>query len=98
VQLWMVPVFALAAPPIVVMLAGLVRSRLLLGTFWFLGALAPALGLTTLAILTIQFVTSRPAIEPAKMSRRRVALLGALAVVSPVWLWVMFLVATGFNR
>jgi hypothetical protein len=32
------------------------------------------------------------------MSRGRMALLGALAVVSPVWLWVMFLVATGFSR
>jgi hypothetical protein len=97
-HLWKLPVFALVSPPIVLAGAALFRSQLLLGAFWLLGALAPLLGLATLAILTIQFVMARPSVEPERMSRGRTLLLGALAVVSPVWLWVMFLVATGFSR
>jgi hypothetical protein len=97
-HLWKLPAFALISPPIVLTGAAIFSSQLLLGAFWVLGALAPLLGVATLAFLAIQFVMTGRSVEPRRMHRGRMALLGALAVISPVWLWVMFLVATGFSR
>ncbi len=97
----MLPVFALVSPPIVLVLALVSRAPLslrLLEAYWLLGLLAPALGLATLAIQVIQWVTTRVEFEPGTMSRRRVTVFAGLAVVSPVWLIVMFFVVAGFNR
>jgi hypothetical protein len=100
-QLWKLPVFALVSPPLVLMLALLVGwpyGMRLFEAYVLLGLLAPILGVTTLAILIFQFVMTREAVETGRMSRGRIALLAGLTIVSPVWLWVMYLFATGFNR
>lgn len=100
-QLWMVPAFALAAPPPVFLLAlisrGVVGMRLL-ELFWVLGCLAPILGLVSLGALLFQylFVPEEPHVDSRK--RRRVARLAILAIMSPAWLAVMYFSIAVFNR
>ena len=98
----MLPAFALAAPPIVFLLAlaspvGLVGQRLLEAYALLIG-LSPVLGLVTLAILLVRYPWFAAEFDPMRTSRRRAARLAVWAILAPAWLVVMFFIAAGFNR
>lgn len=98
--------FALVSPPIAAVLVWLTRLFALGGmlrytlneAFMLLFFLAPALGLLTLAILLVQYSLFGEELERMRMSRRLVAGLAGLAVVSPVWLLVIGLLFTDMSR
>jgi hypothetical protein len=99
-------VFALVSPPITAVLVWLTRLFELGGmlrytlneAFVLLFFLSPVLGLLTLAILLVQYSLFGEELEPMRMSRRLVAVLAGLAIVSPVWLPVIGLLFTDMSR
>jgi hypothetical protein len=100
-ELWMLPVFALASPLVTLVLAFILPgplSRQMFEACVLLGFSAPVLGLATLAILATQYSLFGEESRPARMSRKSIALLGALAVISPVWLFVLFVLTGAIIR
>jgi len=104
-ELKVLPVFALVAPPIVWVLFLLLTlwpvrtafERYLLEAYFLLGALSPVFGLLTLVILAIQYSFFEDT-EAWRMGRRRVAILAALAIISPLWLLLMYFPYAAFHR
>ena len=104
-ELKVLPVFALVAPPIVWVLFLLLTlwpvrtafERYLLEAYFLLGVLSPVFGLLTLVILAIQYSFFADT-EAWRMGRRRVAMLAALAIISPLWLLLMYFPYAVFHR
>jgi len=100
-ELWMIPVFALVSPLLALVLALILPgplSRQMFEACVLLGFAAPVLGLATLAILMTQYSLFGEESRPARMSRKAIALLAALAVISPVWLLVIFVLTGAITR
>ncbi len=99
-QLWMVPAFGLVSAPVAFLLGlsfrGILSLRLL-ELFFVLGVLSPVLGLVTLAVLLEQYLTVPERLLDVR-KRRRAKRLAVLAVISPVWLFVMYFAFAVFHR
>ena len=107
--LWMLPALVLLLPPLVLLLGIVVGWRYdnrLLVAFVLLGLLSPVAGAATLFILFAQRLLRINVIHEIETTNRVRAAwlttlavwLALLAIVSPAWLLVMYLLAIGFNR
>lgn len=98
-QLWKLPAFALLSPPMLFVLAFLIRPfrRYLFDAFVLLGCLSPVLGVVTWAVLLLRYALLGEELDPGKITRRHVAGLAGLAIIAPVWLIVMYLIAVFYS-
>ena len=101
-HLWKLPAVALIAPLVIAALAivliflGAEEFAPYLGDllvrFWYL---SPALGLLTLFILAAQYSMFWSELDFGRIGPRHIVVLALLAVVSPVWLFVLYFLAGG---
>jgi hypothetical protein len=104
-QLRILPLFALVSPPIVWVLFLLLMlwpvrtafEQYLLEAYFLLGVLSPVFGLLTLAILAVQYSLCEET-EAWRMGRRKVAVLAGLAIIAPLWLFVIYYSFAVFHR
>lgn len=101
-HLWKLPAFALIAPLIGASLTIVLRALgatlyadRLFDLFMHFVKLSPALGLLTLFILAAQYSMFWSELDFGRIGPRRIALLAVLAIVSPVWLFVLYFLAGG---
>jgi hypothetical protein len=103
-HLWLLPAIALVMPILVALVMVLDRTAdlqidiglrldfLLAG----LGILSPVIGLFTFLILGVLRAFYPNSFQQA--SPRKVIVYSTLALISPIWLVVLFFIATGVNR
>lgn len=101
-HLWKLPAFALVAPLVASaltivlnMLGATFYAHRVFDVFMRLGYLAPGLGLLTLFILATQYSMFWSEMDFGRIGPRWIAVLAVMAIVSPVWLFVLYWLSGG---